>query len=124
MEKKKKTLANAVEPKLQDTILSAQEDVSKGKLYRTKGPNFPTTSPHNLYHRAAKKHSSPKPDVTFRCELCNREFPAFYAVKNTQRGFTIKTAKVDFNIIFNEVDDTILEEWLHPFQHFSADSEL
>ena len=50
---------------------------SDGTLYCTHRPNFSTKSPYNPSFRIAKKHSAPKPDVAFKCNLCYQEFPGF-----------------------------------------------
>ena len=60
---------------------------SAGLLYCTHCPNFSTKYQNDLIYHVAKKHSSPKPDVTFICKLCFQEFPGFYALRqhrNTQ----------------------------------------
>ena len=40
-----------------------------GTLYCTKCPNFSKKSQNDLTYNIAKKHSAPKPDVTFKCKL-------------------------------------------------------
>ena len=54
---------------------------SVGTLYCTQCPNFSTESQNNLIYHIAKKHSAPKPDVTFNCKFCYQEFPGFYALR-------------------------------------------
>ena len=66
-----------------------KKSCSAGTLYCTQCPNFSTKSQNDLNYHIAKKHSAPKPDITFKCKLCYQEFPGFYAVrqhKNTQHG--------------------------------------
>ena len=88
---------------------------------------FFTKSQNNLNYLSAKKHSTSKPDNTFKHKLCYQEFPGVYdwrQHKNTQHGFFIKSANVDLDDIINEVDDTNLKEELTSCLHFSADSDL
>ena len=65
---------------------------------------------NDLTYHIAKKHSVPKPDVTFTCELCYQGFPGFYALRqhrNNQHG-------MKFGCGTREVD----------VEHFLVDSEL
>ena len=62
---------------------------SVGTLHCTQCPNFSTKSQNYLNYHIAKKHSAPKPHVTFKCKLCYQEFPGFYALsqhRNTKHG--------------------------------------
>ena len=43
---------------------------SSGALYCTQFPNFSTTSQVDVINHMAKKHSAPKPDVTFKSKNC------------------------------------------------------
>ena len=77
-----------------------RKSCSAGTLFCTQCPNFSTKSQNDLNDHIAKKHSAPKPDVTFKCKLCYQEFPGFYALsqhRNTQRGIQIgsRTRDVD-----------------------------
>ena len=86
-------------------------------------------SQKDLNYHIAKKHSAPKPDVTFKCKLCFQEFPGFYAIRqhrNTQHGMQIGsgTRDVDVGHIVGDVEDHRLREELRSCQHFSLDSEL
>ena len=54
---------------------------SAGTLFCTQCPNFSTISENDLNYHIAKKHSAPKLDVTFNCNLCYQEFPGFYALR-------------------------------------------
>ena len=79
------------------------------------------------YH-IAKKHSAPKPEVTFKCKLCHQEFPGFYALRqhgNTQHGMQIGSGTRDVVVehIVGDVDDHSLRKELRSFQHFVVDSE-
>ena len=92
-------------------------------------PNFLTKSQNDLNYHFAKKHSAPKPDVTFKCKRCYQEFPGFYALRqhrNTQYGMQIgsRTRDVDVEHIVGGVDDHSLREELRSSQHFLVDSEL
>ena len=98
-------------------------------MYCTHCPNFSTKSQIDLNYHIAKKHSAPKPDVTFKCKLCYQEFPGFYALrqhKNTQHGIQIGsgTRDVDVEHILGDVEDHSLREELGSCQHFLVDSEL
>ena len=60
-----------------------------GTLYCTHCPNLSTKSQSDLNYHIAKKHSAPKPDVTFKCKLSFQEFPSFFVLRqpgNTQHG--------------------------------------
>ena len=48
-----------------------------GTLYCTQCPNLSTTSQNDLKYHIAKKHSTPKLDVTFKCKLCHQSFHGF-----------------------------------------------
>ena len=92
-------------------------------------PDFSTKSQNDLNYHIAKKHSAPKLDVTFKCELCYQEFPGFYASRqhrNTQRGMQIGSGTRDVYVehIVGDVDDHSLREELRSCQHFLVDSEL
>ena len=90
-------------------------------------PQFLHKLQSNLDYQFAKKHSAPKPVVTFKCITCYQQFPGFYALrqhKNTQKGFSIKIAKVYSDDIINEVDDMHRKEVLPSCQPFLVNSEL
>ena len=102
---------------------------SAGTLYCTQCPNFSTKSQNDLNYHIARKHSAPKPDVTFKCKLCIQEFPGFYALRqhrNTQHGMQIGsgTRDVDVEHIVGDFEDHSLREELRSCQHFLVDSEL
>ena len=110
-------------------LVRHKKSCSLGTLYCTHCPNFSTKSQNDLNYHIAKKHSAPKPDVTFKCKLCFQEFPGFYALRqhrNTQRGMQIGsgTRDVDVEHIVGDVDDHSLREELSSGQHFWVDSEL
>ena len=116
--------------KLQETILYGTRRVVL--LVHCIVPNAPISSqkPQNdLNYHIAKKHSAPKPDITFKCKLCFQEFPGFYALRqhrNTQHGMQIRsgTRNVDVAHIVGDVEDHRLGEELRTCQHFLVDSEL
>ena len=102
---------------------------SVGAVYCTQCPNFSTKSQNDLNYHIAKKHSAPKPDITFKCNLCFQEFPGFYALRqhrNTQHGIQIesRTKDVDVEHIVGDVEDHRLKEELRSCQHFLVDSEI
>ena len=102
---------------------------SVGTLYCTQCPNFSTKSQNDLNYHIAKKHRSPKPDVTFKCKLCYQEFPGYYASRqhrNTQHGMQIGSRSKDVYVehIVGDVEDHRLREELGSCQPFLVDSEL
>ena len=116
----------------QNTKLSLarhMKSCSAGTLYSTHYPSFCTNSQNDLNYHFAKKHSIPKPDVTFKCRLCNQEFPGFNALsqhRHTQHGMQIGsgTKDVDVELIVGDVEDHRLREEMRSSQHFLVDSEL
>ena len=54
-----------------------KKSCSVGTLYCTQCLNFSTKSQNDLSYHIVKKHSAPKPDITFKCKLCYQEFPGF-----------------------------------------------
>ena len=102
---------------------------SAGTLFCTQCPNFSTKSQNDLNNHITKNHSAPKPEVTFKCELCYQEFPRFYALRhygNTQHGMQIVsgTRDVDKEHIVGDVEDHNLREELRCSQQFLVDSQL
>ena len=92
-------------------------------------PNFSTKLQNDLNYYIAKKHSAPKPDITFKCKLCYAEFPGFYTLrqhKNTQNGpqMGFGASNIDVEDIVGEVDDQSLREVLESCKHFLTDAEL
>ena len=76
-----------------------------------------------------KKHSVPRPSITYKCKLCHAEFPGFYALrqhKNTQHGTQIGfgTNNIDVEDIVGDVDDQSLREELESCKHFLTDTEM
>ena len=106
-----------------------KKSCSAGTLYCTQCPNFSTKSQKDLSHHIAKQHNAPKLDVNFKCKLCYREFPGFYALcqhRNTQHGMHIGsgTSDVDVEHIVGDVEDHRLREDLRSCQRLLVDSEL
>ena len=102
---------------------------SVGTLYCTQCPNFSTKTQNDLNYQFARKHSAPKPEVSFTSKLCYQEFPGFYALRqhrNTQHGTQIGSRTRDVNLehIVGDVEDHRLREELRSCQHFLVDSEL
>ena len=94
-----------------------KKSCSAGTLYCTQCPDFSTKSQNDLNYHIAKKHSTPKPDVTFNCKFFYQEFPEFYALlqhRNTQQGMQIGsgTRDVDVEHIVEDVHDQRLREEL------------
>ena len=116
-------------PNYTKQFLRYKKSCSAGTLYCTHRPNFPTKCQSDLNYYNAKKHSAPKPDVTFKCELCYQEFPRFYALlqhRKTQHGMQIgsRTRDVDVENIVGVVEDHGFREELQSCQQFLVDSEL
>ena len=102
---------------------------SAGILFCTQCPNFSTKSQEDLNYHNAKKHSAPKPDVTFKCKLCYQEFLGFYALRqhrNTQHDMQngLGVRNVDVKHIVEYVEDHRLKKELRSCQGFLVDSEL
>ena len=102
---------------------------SVGTLYCTQSPNFSTLSQDNLNHHVAKKHSVPRPSITYKCKLCHAEFPGFYALRqqnNTQHGTQIDfgASNIDVEDIVGDVDDQSLREELESCKHFLSDTGM
>ena len=117
----KVTYDNCGTPTTKLNLARHKKSCSAGTLFCTQYPNFSKKLKSDLNHHTAKKHSAPKPDVTFKCKLCYQEFPGFYTShqqKNIQHGFPIKKANVDPDGIINELDDANLKEELGSCQHF------
>ena len=102
---------------------------SDGTLYCPKGPNFATKSRDDLNYHIAKQHSAAGPSKTYKCNLCQAEFPGFYALrqhKNTQHGKQIGfgASNIDVEDIMGDVDDQSLREESQSCRHFLVDSEI
>ena len=102
---------------------------SVGTLFCTQCLNFSSKTQNDLNYHISKKHSAPKPDVTFKCKLCYQKFPGFYALRqhrNTQHGMQIGsgTRDVDVEHILGDAEDHSLRHEKRSCQHFLVDSEL
>ena len=106
-----------------------KKSCSARTLYCSQCPNFFTKSQDDLNYHIAKKHSNPKPDITFKCKLCYAEFPGFFALpqhRNTQHGpqMGFGATNTDVEVIVGDVDDQILGEELESCKHFLTDTEM
>ena len=106
-----------------------KKNCSAGTLFCTQCPNFSTLSQDDLNYHIAKKHSVPRPSITYKCKLCHAEFPGFYALrqhKNTQHGTQIGfgASNIDVDDIVGDVDDQSLREELESCKHFLSDTEM
>ena len=77
----------------------------------------------------SKQHSVAGPSKTYKCKLCQADFPGFYALrqhKNTQKGtqFGFGTRNIDVEDIVGDVDAERLREELQSCRHFLVDSEI
>ena len=102
---------------------------SAGTLYCSQCPNFSTELQNGLNYQIAKKHSGPKPDITFKCKLCSAEFPGFYTLRqhrNTQHGpkLGFGASNIDVEDILGDVGDKSLREELKSCKHFLTDTEM
>ena len=127
--KEKVTCENCGNQTTRNNIVRHKKRCSVGTLYCTQCPNFSTKSQNDLSYHIAKKHSTPKPEVTFKCKLSFAEFPGVYALRqhrSTQHGAQIGsgTKDVDLEHIVGVVEDHNLREELRSCQHFLVDSEL
>ena len=98
-------------------------------MYCTQCPNFSTLSQDEWKYQVAKKHSVPRPSITYNCKLCYADVPSFYALrqhKNTQHGTQIGFGanNTDVEDIVGYVDDQNLREELESCKHFLTDTEL
>ena len=106
-----------------------KKSCSAGAFYCSRCPYFFTKSQIDLIYHIAKKHSAPKPDITFKCKFCYAEFPGFYALrqhKNTQHGPQVgfRASNIDLDDIMGDVDDQSLREELESCKHFLTDTEM
>ena len=102
---------------------------SGGALYCPKCPNFSTKSREDVSDHIAKKHSVPRPSITYKCKLCYAEFTGFYALrqhKNTQHGTQIRfgASHNDVEDLVGDVDDQSSKEELESCKYFLTDTEM
>ena len=100
-----------------------------GTLHCSQCPNFCLKLQKDLNYHIAKKHSVPKPDITFKFKLCYAEFPGFYILRqhrNTQFGpqMGFGASNIDVEDIVWDVDDQSLREELESCKHFLTDTEM
>ena len=105
-----------------------KKSCSAGTLYCPDCPNFSTKSREDLNYHIAKKHSVPRPSITYKCKLCQADFPGFYDLrqhKNTQHGTQIGFGANIFDVedIVGAVDDQSLRE-LESCKYFLTDTEI
>ena len=110
-------------------IVRHKKRCSAGTLYCTQCSNFSTLSQDDINIRIAKKHSVPRPSITYKCKLCHAEFTGFYALrqhKNNQHGTQIGFGASNINVvdIVGDVDDQSLREELESCKHFFTDTEM
>ena len=94
-----------------------KKSFSAGILDCSQCPNFSANSQNLMNYYFAKKHSAPKPDVTFKFKLSYQELPAFYALlqhRNTQHCMQIGsgTTDVDVGHLVEDVEDLRLRREL------------
>ena len=109
----KVTCENCGIPTTKLNLAPRKKSCSTGTLYCTHCPNFFTKSQNDLHYKNGKKHSAPKPDITFKCKLYYAEFPGFYALrqhKNTQHGTQMGFAASNIGVEdkVGDVDDQSL----------------
>ena len=102
---------------------------SAGTLYCTQCPNFSTLSQDDLNYHIAKKHSVPRPSITYKCTLCHAEFSGFYALrqhKKTQHGTQIGfgASNIDVEDIVGDDDGQSLREQLESCKHFLTETDI
>ena len=123
------TCVNCGTQTTRNNIVRHKKSCSAGTFFCTHCPNFSTNSQNDLKYHIAKKHSAPKPDITFKCKLCFQEFPGFYTLRqhrNTQHGTQVGSGTRDVEVehIVGDVEDHSLREELRSCQHYLVDSEL
>ena len=75
-------------PKYRKQYCTSQEECSIGTLCCTQCPNFFTKSQNDLNYHNAKKHSAPKPDITFKCKFAFKSFKDFAFYVNIETLYT------------------------------------
>ena len=110
-------------------IVRHKRRYSAGTLYCTQCPNSSTLSWHDLKYHVAKKHSVPRPSITYKCKLCHAEFPGTYALRQdknaqhgTQTGFGASNIEVED--IVGDVDDQSLRDALESCKNILTDTEM
>ena len=127
--KEKITCENCGTQTTRNNTVRHRKRCSAGTLYCTQCPNFSTLSQDDLNYHIAKKHSVPRPSITYKCKLCHRELTGFYGLrqhKNTQHGLQIGFGanNIDMEDQVGDVDDHSLREELESCKHFWTDTEM
>ena len=127
--KEKITCENCGTHVTRNNIVRHKKRCSAGTLYCTQCPNFSSLSQDDLHYHIAKKHSVPRPSITYKCKLCHAEITGFYALrqhKNTQHGTQIGLGSSKKNVedVVGDVDDQSLREELESCKHFWTDTEM
>ena len=73
--KEKNTCEKCGTETTRNNIVRHKKSCSAGTLYCTHCSNFSLKSQSDLNYQKAKKHSAPKPEITFKSKLCYEEFP-------------------------------------------------
>ena len=71
----KGTCENCCTQTTKPDLVRHRKSCSAGTFYCTKYPNCSTKSLNDNKYQIAKKHSTPKLDVNFKCKLCYQERP-------------------------------------------------
>ena len=100
-----------------------------GTFFCTQCPNLSTLSQDDLNYHVAKKHSVRRSSITYKCTLCDAEFPSFYALrqhKNNQHGpqTGIGASNMDMEDIVGDVGDQSLREEFESCKDFLTDTEM
>ena len=116
-------------PNHKNIIVRHKKRCSAGTLHCTQCPKFSKLSQDDLNYHVAKKHSVPRPPITYKCELCHTKFPGFYALrqhKNTQHGKQIGFGASNINVedIVGDVGDQSLREELESCKQFLTNTEM
>ena len=75
-----------------NNIVQHKKRCSAGRLYCRQCPNYSTLSQDVFNFHMVRKHSVPKPSITYKFKPCHAEFSGFDALrqhKNTQHGTQI-----------------------------------
>ena len=98
-----------------------KESCSAWTLFCTQCPNFSTKSQNDLTYDIVKKHSAPKPVVTFNWKLRCQEIPGFYALCQARHPTwlsyqmlmrTISTTKVMMRILKRSCAHVNISWWI------------
>ena len=126
---KKITCENFGTQTTRNIIVRHRKGCSAATFNCTQCPDFSTLSHDDLNYHIAKQHSVAGPSKTYKCKLCQAEYPGFYALrqhKNTQHGTQIGfgASNIDVEDIVGDVDDQSLREELQSCRQFLVESEI